>query len=655
VGSRHVPVPEKLIIYPEKAICDGAMYSPGYFPRGYFCTPTSWAGGALKALGRRYDFNPQTTPWRNLSSAAKNAFLYGDPNPEPMQLSYIGTRRGKKVEVTGKGRWLGFYKWVGDWDIGGTYTRKEPCAGCGGTGLREKFLQVTVLDKNVHDLHSLTLSQLLKTLKPLQEKIADDMISLHHLQKILRRLEFLMRVGLGYLDLGRVASTLSAGEAQRLVLSSLLGSGFTSLTILLDEPTRGMHPTEVEALVEALQGLRDEGNTVIVVEHDHDVIAAADQIVDMGPGSGSRGGRVLVSGSVDKLKRANTLTANWLVGERHPSFRETVRHPSRWLHVTGARENNLQNITVDIPTDVLVGICGVSGSGKSTLLIDTIGRAVAPKKFTTSVSFEPIEPGAHDVIEGVPERVVILDQGRKGISSPGQALDLFKPLFRLYSESEDAKALGLDEKALSKPCTACEGRGRIRIEMGFLPDVFSDCETCNGTGYSPETWNVKLQGLSLPDLNSLTLEDLYELFKSEDRIASILKTALDVGLGYLVLKQPSVTLSGGEVQRLKIAQELSKKQKKGTLFILDEPTVGQHMEDVERLAQVLHRLVDDGYGVIVIEHHPNLLASCDYLIEFGPKGGPEGGRIIATGPPKEIAELRTPTAPFIKHVLEETT
>ena len=653
VGSKHVPVPEKLIIDPRKAICDGAMYSPGYFPRGYFCTPTSWASGALKALGRRYDFDPMTTPWRDLSPAAKDAFLYGDPNPEPMQVSYIGTRRGKKVEVNGKGRWAGFYKWVGDWDIGGTYTRKEPCASCGGTGLREKFLQVTLLGKNIHDLHSMTLSQLVEILKPLQETIADDAISSHHLQKIVRRLEFLIQVGLGYLDLARIASTLSAGEAQRLVLSSLLGSGLTSLTILLDEPTRGMHPTEVEALIAALKSLRDEGNTVIVVEHDHDVITAADQIVDMGPESGSRGGRVLVSGTVDELKRTETLTASWLVGIRHPSVRKTVKCPSKWLRVTGARENNLKNITADIPTDVLVGICGVSGSGKSTLLIDTIGRAVAPRKFTTSVSFEPIEPGAHDAIEGVPERVVILDQGRKGISSPGQALDIFKHLIKLYSESEDAKALGLDEKALSKPCTACEGNGRIRIEMGFLPDVFSDCEICSGTGYSPETWNVRIQGLSLPDLNALTLEEMYEIFKSEDRVASVLKTALDVGLGYLVLKQPSVALSGGEIQRLKIAQELSKKQKQGTLFILDEPTVGQHMEDVERLVHVLHGLVDDGYGVIVIDHHPNLLAACDYLIEFGPKGGPEGGRIIASGPPRRIAELHTPTAPFIKHILEE--
>lgn len=652
VGSQQVPMPEKLIIHPEKPICDGAMYSPGYFPKGYFCTPTSWAAGALKALGQRYDFDPKMTPWDDLSAEAKNVFLYGDPNQEPMEISYIGNRRGKKVEVTGKGKWAGFYKWVSDWDFGGTYTRTEPCKSCRGTGLRDTYLQVKILKHNIHELQSMTLSHLREFLIPLTSEINDNPISVSALRKIMTRLEFLEKVGLGYLHINRVASTLSAGEAQRLVLSSLLGSGLTSLTILLDEPTRGMHPSEVNALIDVLKDLTNEGNSVIIVEHDHDVINSADFLLDIGPGSGRNGGRVLVSGNLAELRKSDTITGLWLSGKKRPATRRNYRISRSWMSISGARENNLKNLTVRIPTDVLVGICGVSGSGKSTFMIDTIGRAIAPKKFTTSVSYEPLEPGEYDTLEGTPQKTIILDQGRKGISSPGQALDLFKPLAKIYSESEDAMGLGYDVEQITKPCTACDGNGRIRIEMGFLPDLFTDCEICNGTGYSQEAWKVRIQGISLPELNEMTLEEVYEIFKDDVRVSNELRAALDVGLGYLGLRQPSRTLSGGEIQRLKIAQEISKKSSPGTLFIFDEPTVGQHMEDVERLVEVLNRLVDNGNGVVVIEHHPHLLAACDHLIEFGPKGGPEGGYVIAQGTPLEVSNGNTPTAVHLRNLLE---
>ncbi len=652
VGHRQRPVPEKLIVHPEKPICDGAMFSPGYFPRGYFCTPTSWASGALKALGQRYGFDPGLTPWNEMSQEAQDAFLLGDPDEEPMDISYLGTRRGERVEVKTSGRWAGFYRWVSDWDIGGTYTKREDCDKCKGTGLRPEFLDVHLAGYNIHELKMMTLSQLRNKLMSLDSEALADSVAIGSLNKILARLAFLERVGLGYLQLNRVASTLSAGEAQRIILSSLLGSGLTSLTVLLDEPTRGMHPSEVEALVEVLQDLRDEGNTVIIVEHDLTVIRAADNLLDMGPMSGTSGGEIVAHGSPEEIVNCDTITAKWLRGEIQTSFNKEYRPPFAWLTVKGARANNLRNLDVEIPLGVLTGICGVSGSGKSSLMIDTIGRVLAPKKFTTSVSYEEIEPGACDSIDGRPTRTVILDQGRKGIKNPGQALGLFKPLLQIYSESEDAHALGLDEKTLGADCSVCEGRGRMRIDMGFLPDVFTVCETCLGTGRCPEAWDVRVKGVSLPELNQLTLGELHDLLGDDPRIAKKLNQALEVGLDYLVLRQPSVTLSGGEIQRLKIAQELSKKNNQSTLFILDEPTVGQHLEDVERLTGVLHRLVADGNSVVVIEHHPHLLAACDWLIELGPVGGSDGGRVIAEGTPRTIAEMNTPTAPYLSEVME---
>ncbi|MFX1331005.1 MAG: hypothetical protein ACFE9W_05590, partial [Promethearchaeota archaeon] len=651
VGHRQVPIPEKLIVHPDKPICAGAMYSPGYFPRGYFCTPTSWAGGALDALGKRYGFDPKTTPWNEIPEHVQNVFLYGDPNPKPLDITYLGTRRGKRVEVNSKGSWSGFYRWVSDWDVGGTYTRREQCKECKGSGLREKYRNIKIKGRSIDELNGLPISELKQVLGAIKLTKKGE-IATSNLEKIIKKLGFLEKVGLGYLHLNREANTLSAGEAQRVVLSSLLGSGLTSLTVLLDEPTRGMHPSEVDALVDALKELRDEGHSVIVVEHDFGVIKAADIVVDMGPKSGESGGRIVASGTLPELMKADTITARWLRGDRVPAVADETREPIAWMKVKGAKANNLKNLTVEFPLGLLIGICGTSGSGKSTLMIDTIGRALAPTKFTTSVSFVPLEPGEHESITGSPERVVMLDQGRKGIRSPGHALDLFKSLVQIYAESEDAEALGLDYKSLSTPCTVCEGQGRIRTEMGFLPDVFAPCETCKGTGRSPEAWDVRVKGISLPELNAMTLGQLYKLFKDDDRVSRRLKTALEVGLDYLVLRQPSVTLSGGEIQRLKIAQELSKKNSSSTLYIVDEPTVGQHLEDVDRLVGVLQRLVSEGNTVIVIEHHPNVLAACDWLLELGPVGGPKGGRVIATGSPREVAGMDTPTAPYLREVLE---
>jgi excinuclease ABC subunit A len=319
--------------------------------------------------------------------------------------------------------------------------------------------------------------------------------------------------------------------------------------------------------------------------------------------------------------------------------------------IRGARENNLKGEDIRIPLGVLVGVCGVSGSGKSTLLIDTVGRVLAPKKHTTSVAYEPMRPGAHDSIEGAPDRVVLVDQARKGISSPAAFLGLRQHFQKMYAESEDAQALGISADQLSRRCSVCNGSGSLRTDMGFLPTIRTPCDTCEGTGYLPEAWDVKIQELALPELGALTIDEVYELFKDE-RIARSLKAARDVGLGYLVLHQPGYSLSGGEAQRLKIAKELCRRTPEGSLYILDEPTVGQHLEDVSTLVSVLQNLVDKGHSVIVIEHHPHVLAACDWLVEMGPGGGPDGGSIIASSTPESIAGGDTATAFYVQEVLE---
>jgi excinuclease ABC subunit A len=649
VGVLLVPRPEKLIVRPEKPLCGGAMHSPGYWPQTYLCQDT----GICQALGERYGYDPFQTPWLEMSEEARQAFLYGDR--EPLERTYRSKSHGRMV--THSQRWEGFFGgWVTDWDVHGTYTRAEPCPQCGGAGLKPEYLAVTLASHNLHELSEMPLEELEHVLQRLPALPEGAVALRSSLDTARRRLRFLRQVGLGYLNLNRPSGTLSAGEAQRIQLAGLLGSGLTALTILLDEPSRGMHPAELEALRKALQELRDEGNTVVVVERDLLLIRAADHVIDMGPGAGTAGGRVVASGPPQEVAEADSPTGRWLRGTRlstgaacAPSPR---RQPKGWLTIRGARANNLRGATVRFPLGVLGGVCGVSGSGKSTLLIDTLGRALVRVEHTTSFVQEPVEPGEHDSIEGAPERTLLVDQARQGIHNPASFLGLTDPLLALYAASADAQALGLDEGQLARPCSACKGAGVHRIEMGFLPDLLVECETCRGTGYLPEAWEVRIRGRALPEINALTLDQVAELFADEPRLARPLGAARQVGLGYLVWHQPAYTLSGGEAQRLKIARELCRKAPAETLYILDEPTVGQHMEDVVRLLQVLHHLVDAGHTVLVVEHHPLLLAACDWLVELGPGGGPRGGRVIAAGTPERVAAADTPTAPYLREVLE---
>ncbi len=648
IGTLQIPNPAKLIIHPEKPLCDGAMYSPGFFPKGYLCKPLNHGYDMVRALAQRYNFDPEKTPWNEMSTSAQNAFLFGDE--EPLHVTFRSRIRSDDREFL----FPGFYGFIRDWDVGGTYTNTKPCPSCNGAKLRPEYLAVTLAGYNVHQLSSISLAELSEILGNVQLPKTDSpqaKLAQSALEMVSRRLLFLLRVGLGYLHLDRLTATLSAGEAQRIKLAGLLGSGLTSLTLLLDEPTRGLHSAEVDALKEALFDLRDEGNTVIVVEHDPLLMKAADHLIDIGPGAGTAGGRIVGQGTLEEIIAQDSPTGRWLRSTYYPEPQKPHRQPYNWLVIEGARANNLQGDEVRLPLGTLIGICGVSGSGKSTLLIDTLGRYLAPKKQTTSVAYEPLEPGEFDSIIGEPQRTLILSQARAGITSPLAFLGLEQPLRKLFAMTAQAFALGLTNDNFRRNCSACKGRGLLSFDMDFLPAVHEPCETCRGTGFLPEAWQVKWRDISLPDLIALTIDEVFTIVKDQLPLARNLEAAREVGLGYLVLRQPGFALSGGEVQRLRIAKELARKTKSQTLYILDEPTVGLHLDDVHNLLEILNRLVDRGHTVIVIEHHTSLLAACDWLLEFGPGGGPDGGRLIASGPPQMLAQGQTPTAPYLREAL----
>jgi len=654
IGTQQIPQPEKLIVNPDMPLCGGAMHSPGYYPKTYLCKDNP----VIPAIGKRYGFDPSVTPWNEMTREAQNAFLYGDDYTYAYTSISKSTGRLKGAERRRRTKWHGFYELDGEgfaWDVHGTYTRRAPCDRCNGTGLQSEFLAVTLRGKNIFELSEMALIDLEALAEKIPSPTSEVPLVETSLGVVTRRLRFLRQVGIGYLNLNRPTGTLSAGEAQRIQLASLLGSGLTSLTILIDEPSRGMHPSELEALRDALLELRDQGNTVIVVEHDLLMIRAADHVIDIGPGSGALGGEAVAEGRPADISRTKSVTGKWLQSDS-PGFSAREERPSRrkardWMIIRGARENNLRGGTVRFPQGTLTGVCGVSGSGKSTLLIDTLGRILVKKSHTSSLAREPVDPGAYDSIENTPLKTFIIDQSRREIRRPATFLGLVKPLLRVYAESDDARALGLDERELGARCSACGGGGWVRIEMGFLPDEYVECETCRTTGYRPEAWDVRVAGVALPEVNAMTLDEVYEHFRGEERITNPLRLVREVGLGYLVWSQSAQALSGGEAQRLKIAKELHKKAKDSTLYILDEPTVGLHMSDVARLIDVLNRLVDAGHTVVIVEHHPHVLAACDWLIELGPGGGPAGGKVIATGTPEKLVEKDTPTRPYLLPLL----
>jgi excinuclease ABC subunit A len=647
VGTLQEPRPEKLIQSPSKPLCNGAMYSPGFFPNGFLCKPYNSGYDLVQAFAAKYDFDPVTTPWNDMSPEAQSGFLFGDP--EPMMVTF--TSRSGNV-TTRKTTFPGFYGWIRDWDLGGTYTETVPCSECNGAGLREPYRGIGLAGWTMFELRKMPLSSLKGIVNQLSKGVQSTPILSPVFEKILGRLSALCDLGLGYLHLDRYSATLSAGEAQRVKLGGLLGGGISGLTLLLDEPSRGLHPAEVDSMIDAMKKLRDGGNTVVVIEHDLQIIRQADNIIDMGPGAGRFGGKIVALGSPARIRDSHTLTGRWMRNEAQFQPRVEPKKSTGWLKLFHPSGNNLQMDCVEIPLGLLVGVCGVSGSGKSTLIHDTLGRILASAKQTTSVAYEPIEPEPYERLEGAPPHTIIIDQTKAGLHNPASFLGVEKTLRRLFAESDMAISSSFDEEAFKKNCTACKGRGYQRMDMGFLPDIFEVCEVCGGSGYPPEADQVKLNGFSLPEVMSMSIDEVYEIYNSEDSVTKPLDATRQVGLGYLILDQPGRTLSGGEAQRLKIAVALQKGSNDQVLYILDEPTVGQHLEDIQRLLGVLQRLVSEGGSVLVVEHHPHVLAACDWLIELGPGGGPEGGRIIAEGKPGTIANQTTPTAPYLKEILE---
>ncbi len=641
LGHQRRLVESRLIRQPSEPICGKCLHSPGYYPRNYLCTPGTGGHTSLMAFAERYGFDPYTTPWEQMPQPARHAFVYGDPKPFDLRFS-----DGKR-ELVYAGSAVGDQWWwrgaVGvDHDIGGLYSEAVECQECSGRRLRPEYLTLRIAGHDRADLFSMPLVALERALSGTS---ADDPVAADALRVALRRLRFLRMIGLGYLHLDRPTWSLSAGEAQRVKLASILGGELRGMTVLLDEPSQGLHPSEVAALAQALQELRSAGNTVIAVEHDPVLIRAADTIIELGPGPGRNGGRLVDADGQSALTRA------LLEGRLRATPRTPRRLPAGWMRVVGPRENNLSGGTVRIPLGVLAGVCGVSGSGKSSLVVDTIGLALAPPKMTTGVAWrDRIEPGRHDAIEGAPGRTVVPEPSRAAVTSVGSYLGVIDALRAAYAASDAAVAAGLTRSDLSHGCDACNGRGVWSERMSFLPPIVRGCEACGGTGYRLEAASVTLRGLTLPEVERLTLQEL-EDWEAVPAVGRARDAALRLGLGYLAVRQPGWSLSGGEMQRLRLARELAKKTSAPSLYLLDEPTVGLHATDVARLAGALDEVVDAGHTVLLTEHDPHLLACCDWLIELGPGAGPDGGRVIFEGTPEELARASTPTARYVLEAL----
>lgn len=539
---------------------------------------------------------------------------------------------------------------------------ERACPTCQGKRLKPGPLSVTVADKNIHETVTMSIADALKFfhflagpggLRGAQAKIAKQI-----LKEITARLQFLLDVGLGYLTLDRRAGTLAGGEAQRIRLATQIGSGLVGVLYILDEPSIGLHQRDNTKLIRTLLQLRDLGNSVVVVEHDEETIRSADEVIDIGPGAGEHGGRVIFQGSPKQLARSNTLTGKYLSG------RVTIEPPRQYrrgngkkISIVGATEHNLQNVSADIPLGTLTVVTGVSGSGKSTLINDILSKVLA-REFHRAKT----QPGAHKAVKGLSnlDKVITIDQspiGRTPRSNPATYTGLFTPIRELFAATEEAKVRGYQAGRFSfnvkgGRCETCQGDGVLKIEMHFLPDVYVECDECHGQRYNAEALEVEWKGVNISQVLNMTVEQALKFFEAIPTIRDKLATLHSVGLGYIHLGQPATTLSGGEAQRIKLATELSRRATGKTLYILDEPTTGLHFDDVRRLLAVLQELVDKGNTVLIIEHNLDIIKSADYLIDLGPDGGQGGGQIVATGTPKEVAKVKESyTGQYLKKVL----
>jgi excinuclease ABC subunit A len=647
VGTRREVNADLVLGDPSISILEGVILPWGE-PSGYLRKVV------LPTLAKAFKFD-LAAPWGSHGESAKQAMLYGAPGKFRFQTDGARGRGEYESEWEGVLRNVERrYRESASDAVRASleeFMIEQPCQACGGKRLRPESLAVTVWGSSIGDVVDLPVERAMEFFAGIPLRGADGSPGLDPeiagpiLKEVVDRLRFLRDVGLDYLTLGRVATSLSGGETQRIRLATQIGSRLVGVLYILDEPSIGLHQRDNERLLATLRGLRDLGNTVIVVEHDADTIRAADHVIDLGPRAGRFGGEVVAEGMVeDILDHPDSLTGRYLRGELRvpvPGGRREAA-PGHRLRIVGARANNLQDLTVDLPLGLFVAVTGVSGSGKSTLVTDILYQALARHFYRAKVV-----PGAHARIDGLEkiDKVIDIDQspiGRTPRSNPATYTGLFTPIRELFTQLPDAKMRGYGPGRFSfnvkgGRCEACQGDGLVKIEMHFLPDVYVPCEVCKGRRYNRETLEVRYKGRSIADVLDLTVADALEFFSNQRRIAEKLELLNDVGLGYIHLGQAATTLSGGEAQRVKLATELAKRDTGRTLYILDEPTTGLHFEDVRLLLDVLHRLVDKGNSVVVIEHNLDVIKTADWIIDLGPEGGERGGRIVAEGTPESLA------------------
>ena len=624
---------------------------------------SSFTNAILRALAKEYNFDLDT-PFEDYPQKIHDILIHGTNGKEVM-VHYTGQRGSGVYPVAFEGliknverryRETASESSKQEYE---TFMRITPCKECKGMRLKKESLAVTVCDKNIYEITSMSIRDLQKFLDTMTLTKQQQFIGERVLKEIRARVGFLVDVGLEYLSLARATATLSGGEAQRIRLATQIGSGLVGVCYILDEPSIGLHQRDNDKLLNTLKNLRDLGNTLVVVEHDEDTMLAADYIVDIGPGAGSHGGEVIACGTAEEIMQIpESITGQYLSGKKRIPVPETRRTPTGWIKVLGAQENNLKNVDVEIPLGVMTCVTGVSGSGKSSLVNEILYKHLARE-----LNRARCIPGRHKGIEGVEQldKVINIDQspiGRTPRSNPATYTGVFDLIRDLFASTADAKAKGYSKGRFSfnvkgGRCEACGGDGIIKIEMHFLPDVYVPCEVCGGKRYNRETLDVKYKGKSIFDVLDMTVEEALPFFENVPFIRRKIETLYDVGLSYVKLGQPSTTLSGGEAQRIKLATELSRRSTGRTIYILDEPTTGLHFEDVHKLVEILHRLADGGNTVVVIEHNLDVIKTADYIIDMGPEGGDRGGTVIAKGTPEEIVKVKKSyTGYYVKKMLE---
>ncbi len=648
--------PMSVVPNPELSIEQGAINANGW---NIDASSPGYGWNIFKALARAYKV-PLHVPWKDLTNEQRNLFLYGTKGKKFDVLYTNSNGRERVYQTTFEGVIPNLERRYNQTESDGMrevieqYMMKVPCATCHGKRLKPEALAVTIDEMNIYDVTLLSIGELVAWVAKLRGSDGlearlnrrDQQISHQILNEIEARIGFLNDVGLNYLTLSRSAGTLSGGEAQRIRLATQVGSRLTGVLYVLDEPSIGLHQRDNARLINTLIGLRDLGNTVLVVEHDEDTMRAADYLIDLGPGAGELGGHVVAYGTPQEVSTVlGSATGDYLSGRFRIEVPEKRRPGNgRFIRVIDATENNLRHVTVDIPLGQLVCVTGVSGSGKSSLVVE-----ILYKRLAQLINGSRERAGAHGSIEGVEaiDKIINIDQspiGRTPRSNPGTYTKMFDDIRALFAALPESKIRGYKEGRFSfnvkgGRCENCDGQGQIRIEMQFLPDVYVDCEVCKGTRYNRETLQVLFKGLNIAQVLNLTVDQAMEFFSNQPRIASKLETLQAVGLGYIRIGQSATTLSGGEAQRIKLSRELSKRATGQTLYILDEPSTGLHAVDVKRLIDVMQQLVSNGNTVVVIEHNLDIIKVADHIIDMGPEGGSGGGRVIATGTPEEIAQV----------------